>query len=935
MTIEQLLPRRGLRVGATISPHVAGWAERIRVDGGRRTSRRPSRASGPRPRSRARRSSRSLTAAALAAFADAGVDVAVVEAGLGGRLRRDERPRAPRRRCSRTSALEHTDVLGDTLEAIATEKLAVAQPRRDRRPARTTDVRARSSARRDDRASAAPARRPRRSSAHAIAAPTRRRAARPARARASGEIRDGAHNPTVRAGSLEQLAARRLHRRRVDPRRQGRRRDARARSRAVGARFVATASSNPRALPADELASSRRAHFDARRGRRRPGRGARARAHELGEPRARDRLAVSPRAISAAERVACSMAQASRERLTVLRVRGARRRRDRRDRVRRRVHRRQAPALTLAVLRRRTTVAGLDDFFDSDTGRRPQPRRSFFVVVFWLATAYWVYKDARRRIEDPWLVAMATLLGLVPPFLGPIIYMFFRPPEYIEDVRERELEIKAMEERLAERDLRCPVCRAEVEPSFLVCPVCTTRLKQACADVRRAARGALAGVPVLRDARRPRRAAGRPGDAQRRRASLQRRLEQRAAESDVDSAAAWPSRRTLVLVKPDGDAPRPRRRDRRALRAPRPRAARRAAAQDPEALAQRALRRAQGQAVLRRARRLHHLRRRRSRSPSSGESAISVVRTMMGATNPADSAPGTIRGDFATSSSRRTSSTARTRRRARSASSRCSSPTASSEPASSRRERNREDWTTANAEYTDAPARARLGARGDHLGRLRRARGRRSSALGDVDGLDVVELGCGTAYVSAWLARRGARPVGVDVTPAQLETARRCQAETGSSSRSSRRAPRTCRCPTRASTSRSRSTARASGATRTAGSRRRSAAAAGRAARRSSRNSTLSILCAPDEGPTRRSTLLRPQRGMRAARVAGRGRRRVPARRTASSFRLLRRTASRSSDLVELYAPDDAVDHEYYDASRPSGRRKWPIEEIWVASEAA
>ena len=51
--------------------------------------------------------------------------------------------------------------------------------------------------------------------------------------------------------------------------------------------------------------------------------------------------------------------------------------------------------------------------------------------------------------------------------------------------------------------------------------------------------------------------------------------------------------------------------------------------------------------------------------------------------------------------------------------------------------------------------------------------------LGDVDGLDVVELGCGTAYVSAWLARRGARPVGVDVTPAQLATARRCQAELG------------------------------------------------------------------------------------------------------------------------------------------------------------
>jgi hypothetical protein len=104
----------------------------------------------------------------------------------------------------------------------------------------------------------------------------------------------------------------------------------------------------------------------------------------------------------------------------------------------------------------------------------------FFVAVFWVATVYWVYKDARRRIDDPWMVAMATVLGAIPPFLGPIIYMFFRPPEYLEDVRERELEIRAMEQRLARRDLHCPVCRAEVEPSFLVCPVCTTKLKQAC-----------------------------------------------------------------------------------------------------------------------------------------------------------------------------------------------------------------------------------------------------------------------------------------------------------------------------------------------------------------------------------------------------------------------------------------------------------------------
>ena len=125
-------------------------------------------------------------------------------------------------------------------------------------------------------------------------------------------------------------------------------------------------------------------------------------------------------------------------------------------------------------------AAADDSLFDSNAFDVARNLAIFLAVVFWLATVYWVYKDARRRIEDPWLVAMATLLGAVPPFVGPLIYMLFRPPEYLEDVRERELEILAIEERLAERDLRCPVCRGVVEPSVLVCPVCTTKLKQAC-----------------------------------------------------------------------------------------------------------------------------------------------------------------------------------------------------------------------------------------------------------------------------------------------------------------------------------------------------------------------------------------------------------------------------------------------------------------------
>ena len=122
---------------------------------------------------------------------------------------------------------------------------------------------------------------------------------------------------------------------------------------------------------------------------------------------------------------------------------------------------------------------GVNDFFNSGTWLVIRNLAIFLVAVFWLASIYWVYKDARRRIADPWLVAISTLLGAVP-FVGPLIYLFFRPPEYLEDVRERELEIRAMEARLGRRDSHCPVCRAEVEPEYLICPVCTTKLKQAC-----------------------------------------------------------------------------------------------------------------------------------------------------------------------------------------------------------------------------------------------------------------------------------------------------------------------------------------------------------------------------------------------------------------------------------------------------------------------
>ena len=125
VTIEQLLLYEGLSVGATTSPHVADWSERIRVNG----QEADLDAAVARVREAAERLDSTqfeiVTAAALAAFAHARVDVAVVEAGLGGRLDATNLLRT-RVVLLTNVGLEHTDVLGNTLEAIAQEKLAVA-----------------------------------------------------------------------------------------------------------------------------------------------------------------------------------------------------------------------------------------------------------------------------------------------------------------------------------------------------------------------------------------------------------------------------------------------------------------------------------------------------------------------------------------------------------------------------------------------------------------------------------------------------------------------------------------------------------------------------------------------------------------------------------------------------------------------------------------
>lgn len=102
------------------------------------------------------------------------------------------------------------------------------------------------------------------------------------------------------------------------------------------------------------------------------------------------------------------------------------------------------------------------------------------LVVMWLALIVYTYLDARRRISDPFLVACATVASFFP-FIGTAVYTIVRPPEFLEDAHERELEIKAAELRVRQlREQTCPNCEYPVEKNYLRCPNCQRRLKDPC-----------------------------------------------------------------------------------------------------------------------------------------------------------------------------------------------------------------------------------------------------------------------------------------------------------------------------------------------------------------------------------------------------------------------------------------------------------------------
>lgn len=104
---------------------------------------------------------------------------------------------------------------------------------------------------------------------------------------------------------------------------------------------------------------------------------------------------------------------------------------------------------------------------------------TFCVAVLWLALVFWTFKDARKRIDDPIIIGVAVLTSFVLPFMGTLVYAILRPAEYLAETRERELEMRAMEQEL--QTIRaCPSCGEPVRPDFLACPSCRRQLRSSC-----------------------------------------------------------------------------------------------------------------------------------------------------------------------------------------------------------------------------------------------------------------------------------------------------------------------------------------------------------------------------------------------------------------------------------------------------------------------
>jgi SAM-dependent methyltransferase len=241
---------------------------------------------------------------------------------------------------------------------------------------------------------------------------------------------------------------------------------------------------------------------------------------------------------------------------------------------------------------------------------------------------------------------------------------------------------------------------------------------------------------------------------------------------------------------------------------------------------------------------------------------------------------------------------------------------------------NRELWALVNERFS-GPAAAALWSRPDVVWGLFEVPDGSLGALGDVDGLDVLELACGTAYFSAWLARAGARPVAVDLSSEQLATARDLQRAVGPGfplvQADAQHVPLV---------DESFDLVVSEHGVAAWCDPEQWLAESARVLRPGGRlvfltNSLLSALCVPDEEGVAREQLQRGQRDAYHVRWPGGGAEFHPSH--GDWVRLLRRSGFTVDALHELYAPHDARDHPFYEIVSVEWASKWPAEELWVA----
>jgi hypothetical protein len=109
----------------------------------------------------------------------------------------------------------------------------------------------------------------------------------------------------------------------------------------------------------------------------------------------------------------------------------------------------------------------------------------FGLIAVWIALIVFTYNDARKRISDPFLIGCATAASLFP-FVGTLVYTILRPPEFLDDVKEREWDVRATQAQLRRvRAGSCRKCGYPAEPDFLKCPSCRSRLREPCPSCSR------------------------------------------------------------------------------------------------------------------------------------------------------------------------------------------------------------------------------------------------------------------------------------------------------------------------------------------------------------------------------------------------------------------------------------------------------------------